>query len=178
MLPFCAFYPFQTSLQFELLDSVFSEFSATNQYRNKHYSFADMLGMKTRHPRYLKFMHSSVPYLATVFLVDDTDCDWLNIKLCNNGFVYSMKQGLELHRHKCDGWIALAKHKYHAYLPHIMSAFEPLYQDNQAFYNYKHQRFDLKFFPRDSAPPGTPHVILTFEPGYPHGDDTAPRHQL
>lgn len=160
--------------QFELLDSVFTQFLETNTYRGAHYSLTKLLDVKF--PRVFQFRHLSFPYVSTVFTVDGYDTDWVNIKLCNDGFVYIEKKGVRVQRHMSKDWVALPEDmQYMQYIPGLCAAVKPLYSSMRAFYNYGQKRFDIKLYPQDAH---TPHLIVTFEPGYPDGDDVVPLHAV
>ena len=107
--------------------------------------------------------------------MDGHDADWLNIKLYNDGFVYIEKSGLRVQRHMSRDWIALPEDKFLPYIPRLSAAVHPLYGRMQAFYNCGQQRFDIKLYPREAH---TPHLIVTFEPGYPDRDEDAPFHAV
>jgi hypothetical protein len=154
--------------RFELLDSVFTEFVATNDYRGEHYSFSELLNISGK---LIRFYHRSVPYIATIFTIHSHDADWLNIKLCNDGFVYSQTQGTT-----SAGWIALSENM--PYISGIISTVEPFYQCARSVYSHTQQRFDIKLYPRDDASSDIPHVLITFEPGYPDRDDSVPAHTI
>ena len=160
--------------KFELLDSVFTEFLTTNQWRGQHLKLEELGASSSK--RFLRYTHYSIPYLATVFTHQGAGEDWLNIKLCNDGFQYTAKEGVEFHRHgNIPGWVALPEHKFLPYLAGLQTAVKPMYATIQGFYNFSAQRMDLKLYPRGST---TPHLLVTFEPGYADMDTTMPRYSI
>ena len=160
--------------KFELLDSVFTEFLTTNQWRGQHLKLEELGASNSK--RFLRYTHYSIPYLATVFTHQGAGEDWLNIKLCNDGFRYTAKEGVEFHRHgSIPGWVFLPEHKFLPDLAGLQAVVKPLYASIQGFYNFSAQRMDLKLFPREST---TPHLLVTFEPGYADMDTTMPRYSI
>jgi hypothetical protein len=154
----------------ELLDSVFKAFLMTNKHRHEHYTMEDLIRTSdTSFKRYFWFEHLSIPYLATVFTYQGHDYDWLNIKLCNDGFVYTPRTG------KSDTWETPLE-----CLGFLSSTVKPLYDSARVFYNYAEQRIDIKLYP--ITPHGSPHgtpsppaLLVTFEPGTPYMDETVER---
>lgn len=84
--------------KFELLDTVFTEFLQTNSYRGTRYDLEGLLLIKAR--RFFQFQHLSI---GTVSTFDGHDFDWVNIKLCNDGFVYMKEAGTHVQRHMAPG---------------------------------------------------------------------------
>jgi hypothetical protein len=74
--------------RFELLDSVFEQFLATNKHRGHHYSLNELLQWTDRLKTPFQYTYDDIPYLATVFLHRGAERDWLNIKLNNDRFKY------------------------------------------------------------------------------------------
>ncbi len=52
----------------------------------------------------------------------------------------------------------------------MVAATEPLYDGVRAWYNFKEERLDLQFRPRDQQ---TPRLMITYEHGYPWQEDHA-----
>jgi len=152
-----------------LLDTVFKAFLMTNVFRGQNYQLRDLFLVKSR--RYFKFEHMSIPYLATVFTVEGHDADWLNIKLCNDGFEYLAKPGKPISRHCSDKWVSLPPGNVLPYFTSTVAAAKPYFSSARVFYNVHECRLDMKFFPKDTNT--TPAMIVTYEPGYPYMDEEA-----
>lgn len=138
-------------------------------FRGQNYQLRDLFSVKTK--RYFNFDHLSIPYLATVFTVEGSDTDWLNIKLCNDGFEYLAKPGKPISRHRSDKWVSLPPDNVAPYFPCIEAAAKPYFSSARTFYNIHECRLDMKFFPKDTSK--TPSMIVTYEPGYPFMDNEA-----
>lgn len=152
-----------------LLDSVFEGFIKTNKHRQRHYTMGDLFSIaRSPFKHYFRFEHLSIPYLATVFTYKGYDYDWLNIKLCNNGFVYTPRAGDAITRHKSDTWIVLPASEALKWFSFLSSTVKPFYKSARVFYNYAEQRTDIKLYP---TAPSTPALLVTFEPGSPYMDD-------
>lgn len=158
--------------KFKLLDEVFNEFIDTNYHKKKHFEFNDILkyDQKTINPR---FTHANIEYVATLFVHDDADKDWLNIKLVNDGFQYILKKGIAVpKRHNnTAGWVLLNDKDWKD-MDGMMTKFqsvldidEQVFQKATVFYNFDLERLDFKFF---SSSDNYNNVIVTFEPGTPH----------
>ena len=153
----------------QLLDEIFKAFSQTNIHQGTHFSFAQILSSSSK--RYFRFEHCSIPYLATVNLYAGDDRDWVVLKLCNNGFEYVAKEGLQLSRHNSSSWTALTPEDTLLQFPFLSATVKTLYDSARVYYNFPDNRLDIKFYPRDMTTPG---LEVNYEPGYPHMDDNAP----
>jgi hypothetical protein len=109
--------------------------------------------------------------LATVFVYDDPDKDWLNIKLINKGFHYIPKRGVAVPlSHNVGGWVKLSGKDWQD-LKNMITEFQKIrdlkndrvFTQANVFYNYN--RMDLKFY---SNSDDYNHVIVTFERGTPN----------
>lgn len=67
-----------------LLDEVFKGFIETNVYKGRHYKLGELLSINRK--QHFCFEHLSIPYLATVYLCEGPDINWITIKLCNRSF--------------------------------------------------------------------------------------------
>ena len=89
---------------FDILDSVLDEFLKTNSWG--YVDLSQICSSRLTRKTFLRYVHASIPYLATVFEVNGTDQKvWVNVKLCNNSFVYVYKPGETIERNNSDGWI-------------------------------------------------------------------------
>jgi hypothetical protein len=164
--------------RFDLLDSVFTAFAQTNVSRGRHYSFEEILNIKKETPTGFRFIYHDIPYHADVFLYDNWDVDWINIKLVNDGFTYVPKRGHcvpprpPIDGKLSDGWIALKSGVDGVRLPGIYGSFKDInggaYTGSRLFYNFKHRRLDFKIV---SSKTKHPHVLITFEDGTPDFDE-------
>jgi hypothetical protein len=138
-----------THHRFKLIDSVFSSFIETND-------------------------HCSITYLATLFLKDGHNGNWLSIKLNNDEF-YIPKRGQMLStRNNTDNWILLENTDW-ADLKQLRTLFRsvdtadsvPIYSSARFF--WREGRMDLEIYSNDLAT--YPHVLVTFERGSPYFDE-------
>jgi len=142
-----------------LIDNVFHSWCS---YWSSEYNPAKPLPYPyTFHERYV---HLGIPYQSTIFDIGDAGKIWRNIKLCNNGFLYSTVPGKPrtIPRHNCDGWNLL--NVCRPYLQHVEQYFDRHCGSDykvRVFYNSKQERLDIKCL-------GTVNIMLTFEPGVPY----------
>lgn len=152
--------------QFAMLDEVFTSFLETNKCEGLKYNIKNLLAITESHKHFFRYEHASIPYLATVFIVVGPDSKWINLKLCNNGFVYQTRRGETRQRHNAE-FMSLGE---------VFDEFEGMqtelshYFKKVAVFYSNEGRMDIKF----SDPIGdTPNLIVTYEPGYPYWDDKA-----
>ncbi|KAJ3326869.1 hypothetical protein HDU76_012559 [Blyttiomyces sp. JEL0837] len=162
--------------RFSLLDDVFDCFIRTNAHRGANWSLQDMLTRSSYDRRGFRFVHLDTLYRAEVFLYRGEDADWVNIKLVNNGFSYIPKAGrLVPPRHNADGWVLVALGTDDVVLDrfcqHINAVPNSPFTSTRIFYNNKHHRLDIKVY---SQVADVPHVLVTFEDGYPYYDESVP----
>ena len=94
--------------------------------------------------RFVKYVHASTPYLATLFKIEWSDQnEWVNVKLCNNGFVYLYMPGETIERHNSEGWI-----QFDECLQEMLNLKNNLcnagFESIAAFYSYVGQHLDIK----------------------------------
>ena len=129
-----------------IADEVFSSWIESS----KSSSFDPRIKIDGR--RYTRYYHHSIPYCSTIFdrTVDDDSCigaRWRNIKLCNDGFVYT-PCALPIRpvlRHHDERWLPL--NPMLKDLPSIVNYLDRFCGDShicQLFYNYSQQRIDIK----------------------------------
>jgi len=87
----------------------------------------------------------------------------VNIKLCNNSFVYFPKHGTKITRHKgIRGWNVLRVEEVKAAFPTVAQYFAGW--SVIAYYNYSRHRVDILLYnPKEDGPD----VLIAFEDGYP-----------
>jgi len=176
---------YQQLQRFEVLDSVFRDFLATNMNRKKRYSLKEIInwefGANNRfggsvYENFFSFEHLSIPYLATIVLFSDQHDTWINIKLINNGFIYRFKNGNFVTRHPSKGVISKDWIELESGWSGFVSVKKELQQlgyseedDVTVWYNFELQRVDVKIIPKnESLPP----LMITFEPGVPDMEST------
>jgi hypothetical protein len=146
---------------FETLDGVLQAFLDTNVWQGKYFSFADLLEISSK--RHLRYEHLSIPYRATVTIIEDYDATWLCIKLANNGFQYTAKSGRWISKHEYNSWYAMDCEECLQHFPHLQSAAKRLYDDAKVFYTIGEQ---------------VPHLMVTFKEGYPDWTDSVTKIQF
>jgi hypothetical protein len=158
---------------FETLDGVIGAFFNTNIWRGKNFTLDDLLKVSSK--RYFRYEHLSIPYRATVTRIEDCDATWQCLKLANNGFQYTAKSGERISRHKYNGWIVLGVQEFLQHFPTLQRKVKGAYDEAQVFYTFEERRVDVKLYPSDET---LPHLMITFEEGYPDWSDTAARQKL
>lgn len=159
--------------RFEILDEVFKDFLETNSRSGRrgqeHLTLGNLLHINHTNPRYFRYEHAGIPYLATVFLHEDTNGDWVNVKLCNNGFFYVTKRvNCPISRHNEKDWILL--NSAFDYFTSTKAFLKDHYSSYRCFYHNKH-RFDMKFFnPKNGL---DRNLIVTYEDGTPYNDESS-----
>jgi hypothetical protein len=162
--------------QISLLDEVFDEFLSTNVFRSRNFALPDLLQAAGTAKKFLRYFHCGIPYLATVFTVQSHDGDWINIKLCHNGFQYKPQQGRHYSRHQSEGWVSLGHEAVATHLSKTKKHFhEAGYAEEDGcklalLCNYQQQQVDVKITPAGDDH-SRPRILLTFESGYPDYDD-------
>jgi hypothetical protein len=153
---------------FKLLDEVFHQFLETNMYRGRHWDVLELLAYSALSKRFFKFEHLAIPYLATLVMRDGHDASWLNIKLCNDSFVYEEKRTQDKHYfwHESQGWQSLPKEQCLDHLSRLQAFATGRYEKFVTHYNALECRLDIQLFPI-SGVAGVPHLLITFENGYP-----------
>ena len=160
--------------RFEILDDVFAAFLESNS-RGYDMKKISELGMDDV-PRktYLRYEHLSIPYRATMFFICGSKDVWLNLKLCNNGFVYSSINGKKISRHKYDSWVC-ADNYVSKDMSKMVEAFRQAgYTTVTAFYSFEEERLDIKVYRNHED---GPNLIVTYEPGYPDYDEEVMPHR-
>lgn len=156
---------------FEVLDDVFASFVSTNISRGVHAPWDQIIHATNRHRRYFTYSHLSIPYRATTFVLEGGSSDWLNIKLNCNGFTWpSVPQRcteLDHPRHNATGWIVLPDGIFPQYVFPTISRYFDDADGLVIYYARDARRVDMKFFYDGDRP----HVIVTFEMGYPEFED-------
>eukprot|EP00731_Ephydatia_muelleri_P021252 Em0013g979a len=158
---------------FDILDSVLDEFLKTNSWG--YVDLSQICSSRLTRKTFLRYVHASIPYLATVFEVNGTDQKvWVNVKLCNNSFVYVYKPGETIERNNSDGWIQFDECLLH--MPILKANLRNAgFQTIDAYYSYDDQRLDIKAW---TCEDDAPNLVLTFEPGYPYRDDDSARTKI
>lgn len=154
--------------RFEILDDVFHAFLETNMRQGAHMTLEQILTTTlTQGRRFLRYEHASIPYLATLYLYQGPDADWVCVKLCNNGFWYMKRPGETFARHHSSGWISLPD--CFSQFKHTKAALPASYSRLAVFYNFNVQRLDIKLYSDDTSK--APNLLITYEPGVPYDDD-------
>jgi hypothetical protein len=148
--------------RFETMEELLLEFLDSNDMA---FSMADLQQLKAGDIWYLQFFHCSIPYLATVKMLRLRKKLQLQIKLPDDGFVYTDKPGTSIARHNSDTWISLPTMV--KYLPNLIEML-PDHPNGRFFYNYGAQRVDILL---QSPNPFVPNIMVTYEPGFPYRDD-------
>ena len=134
---------------------------ATNNYRGNNYGLDTMLAIKDK--RFFSFKQADIRYLTTVRYVDGSDAEWGNINLVNTEFVNLRKAGEAL-GHNGKGWVILPHHICLSYCENMMDALRDKFGAAKTFYNFRENRIEFQFFPKDK---NDVHLLVTFKPGHP-----------
>ncbi len=148
--------------RFEILGDILDAFLDSND--GGPYKLSELLAMPDNFKRYSKFVHCSIPYMATIKMMPFKKRQ-LQIKLPNNGFVYKCKEGDHIARHNSTKWLHLQS--TFKYFPSLLNI-TPDHITASFFYNYEQQRVD---FILKSQLDTIPDIMVTYEPGYPYCDD-------
>jgi hypothetical protein len=155
---------------FETLDGVIGAFLNTNTWQGRNFTLNDLLKVSSK--RYFRYEHLSIPYRATVTRIEDYDATWLCLKLANNGFQYTAKSGERISRYKFNSWIALEVQDFLQHFPTLQRKVKGTYDEARVFYTFEERRVDIKLYPSDET---LPHLMITFEEGYPYWSDIVAR---
>jgi hypothetical protein len=160
-----------------LLDEVIVAFNQTNMFQQQHYTAQELLTCAPTwgRPKHFKFIHSNVPYLATVDFWEGPELSFVVVRLPNDGFTYAHSGKSEMEefaRHNSDKWIELNGTLVMEFFPGLSSVIRDKFTNVVFYYNYTHRRIDMQLFADD---PNAVGLMLNFEPGYPYVDDQAKR---
>ncbi|GIL87131.1 hypothetical protein Vretifemale_15247 [Volvox reticuliferus] len=161
-----------------LLDEVVVAFFTTNAFKQRRYTAQELLTCASSWGRakHFKFVHASIPYLATIDFWEGPDVDFVVIRLPNNGFTYTRSGATEeFSRHRRGGWIELDGMLVMEFFPGLAGIIPNIFTKIVFYYNYTHECIDMQLFTDD---PGATGLMLTFEPGYPYVDDRSQRQPL
>ena len=154
----------------ETLDGIFDAFMKTNLHMQRHYSLDEILALTGK--CFFRYEHFSVPYRGTVTTIRDEEAEWRCIKLANNGFLYTPKAGARVSRHKYRTWTPLGFENGLQQFQKLQQATAREYGGARAFYTFEERRVDIKLYPKR---PGTVHLMITWEDGYPDHTTSAAR---
>lgn len=169
-------------MQWSVLDSIFVEFATTNELKKQHADLQQLLDSNREyHPKYYKYRHESVPYLATVEWLERGDRDILCIRLNHNGYIYSEKGktviARECSRHNFSDWVQLDETDVRKSLPRLFEMTQKLQWDDQpafspaykcvVYYHPQQQRVDIRL---RSVHFECPDLDICYEGGSPFED--------
>jgi len=158
------------TVNFKELDDIFRQFLATNENYAGHWDAPRLLDISDCDKRGMIYSHFDIPYLATVFLYKGPKL-WLNIKLNNDGFVYSPSVGatpFPFVRHRSLGWgrVSLDDHRKFACVRSFMATAKC--NKMIIYYHAEAERVDIKLYPSDGKGMC---VLISFEKGHPWVDE-------
>lgn len=165
---------FLENCDLKVLDEIFKEF--LNSARSEN---IDLIKFPYAYKYKLVYRHLEIPYLSTIYIIMYKGKRELNIKLNNNGFLYSrLPYSKEnLNRHHSAGWskVDYAEDFIIHGLPNIKRFCEKVLENVEFifYYNEKEQRADIKAFKVDNVMKSDDigNIVITFECGYPYMDE-------
>jgi hypothetical protein len=155
-------------------DDIFDCFLKTNMHLGRRLTEDEIMNTKSLPWRgdQARYERYSIPYLATLFCYGAFDKHTVNIKLNSNGFLFDPIVGANKWphpRHKRYDWVVVPP-ALHSKFPRIKRFMRDHgLEEMRIFYHGKEQRMDVQLWAADTNT--SPHVLITFEQGYPWVDE-------
>jgi hypothetical protein len=111
------------------------------------------------------FFIEEIPYLATIFLEERNNFNWINIKLINSKFVYRKLEADFISRYEDDKWIKINNKHFQNMIKQFDDEYKCL-----IYYNYYIEKVHIKLSHKEYNSDTRKHIIISFESGFPDYD--------
>lgn len=151
-------FKIQENINLPLLNTIFNSFMSTNNFRDKWYSFQELL--EVRRKQEFKFEWHNNIYLAHIIPKVKHGAKIVHIKLYNNSFKYIATN---------NTFKIVCPFQIKKECRQLSETLCSKYNNVIISYNVKMNCIKMKSY----ASNNTPHMLITFEHGYPYNDDDA-----
>lgn len=144
-----------------LLDSVYKAFLDTNRNRKTLWTLERIFTLQKS--RGFWYEHLGIPYYADVLVKERADGCFVELKLVNDGYEYSVSNGDRVARYNSDTWVQWRHSRWAELCPNLARIADNFHA-TQFYYNYEESRVDVIMYPHTVDDVG---FTVTFEPGGP-----------